>query len=155
MSNVVVIQDGQIAADLRYENDPSDALPYTRITFRTTSVHDALVFNLPGGSYYITETITPAGYAEADKIRFDVAPNATQVHVEGTPADQFTRRVLMLDMADPSGGQTTPSPEPKGSAVPATGEDATMTLTLATVCLVISAGVTVYAVRKNKESENE
>ena len=147
MSGVVVIQDGQIAADLRFHNATGDALPYTMVTFRTTSVHDALVFNLPAGEYYITETITPEGYVEADRIRFDVAPNATEIHVYGTPASEFTRRVLMLDLADPTASQKGPSPK--------TGEDATWVLPIAAVCLAISSGIAIYLIRSSRKKEDE
>ena len=124
------------------------------ITFRTTSIHDALVYNLPGGTYIITETITPDGYADAAPITFTVADNATEVHVEGTPASEFTRQVLMLDLADPSADQSAPGPNTPGNAVPATGEDNTFMVCMAAICIAVSAGITVFVLYRRKSSKD-
>ena len=153
LSGAVVLQNDLPADSLTFHNRAGDTLPYTMITFRTTSVHDAFVYNLPGGTYVITETITPDGYADAAPITFTVADNATEVHVVGTPESEFTRRVLMLDLADPSADQSTPASNTPGNAVPATGEDNTFMVCMAAICIAVSAGITIFVLRRKRSSE--
>jgi LPXTG-motif cell wall-anchored protein len=142
LSGVKVLQNGKTAENFKLSSNKK------KISFTTISKDDAYVYGLPQGKYYITESIVPEGYVKADRITVTItkAGSLGGVYVKGTPQEVFNREVLMLDKADPSAKQP---------YVPATGEDATLAISLAVICFVVSGGVAIFALRRSKkETEN-
>jgi hypothetical protein len=148
-AGVTATQNGLPAEGLVVTNDS--------LQFTTVSSSQALIHDLPVGSYILTETIAPRGYLIAESITFEVRNDGT-IWVAGTSEAEMVERIIMRDLADPTYGasvlgaarettaETSAEQSTSGSAA-RTGETIVSATAVVAVVLFIAGGA-ILVIRK-------